>query len=252
VRLLTEAEQAEAALKPRAEEVQRRLDEINAVKTADEQASDAAEAELDKLEQQTALLDQARQKFAEANQTRDPATLRSAQALLVQADAITVDRAVVQAYLPDFPVEQPAAAEPTVKSPTTPAVDPLPGDSTDSTSVPGASVLGDDDIDGLNPIDDGQQPDVGAVATSVVAADEIGSSEFEQAIAAADSLSDQFGSFFDAGTDAVAPTDAFATADTFPDPSFESSLGGQPDDFGVDSVAALSDEPASPSEVFDA
>ncbi|HUS20482.1 MAG TPA: hypothetical protein VMZ66_00550 [Aeromicrobium sp.] len=71
-----------------------------------------AEQELDKYENQNALLQKAQAKFVEANQTGDPATMAAAQAILDQADAIAVDKGVIRQEVPEFVGFQPDDPQP--------------------------------------------------------------------------------------------------------------------------------------------
>jgi len=80
-------------------------DEINQLKTQDQQLLGqwkTAESQLDKYEDQNALLLKAQAKFAEADRTGDPSTAAAAQALLDQADAIAVDRDAIRLEVSQF------------------------------------------------------------------------------------------------------------------------------------------------------
>ena len=183
----------------------------------------AAEGQLDKLEDQARLYEQARTKFAEASLAGDDIPRRAgaeveAEALLSRAQAIVVDRAAIRAVMPDLPEKTPGIDDP---------APPLPE---------GARGIPDDDLSLHVGPSDGEPATADSTVDDVVG-DTGGYDEPAPADATADGLGDDVapaaaaddttwndgspGSF-----DAPADDVAFAADDPFADASTAAYDGG--------------------------
>lgn len=183
-----------AELKEQAATVDRRRTELSVERTDLATQAGKVEDELDKMERQADLMQQARLKYGEADMAKDDIPRRAtleleAEALVKQAGAIQVDRDVIRVVFPDLPA-------------TTPGYDADPG-----------------------PLPPGAEEEVSSTdATSEDEAVAAGQSS-DDAVAAADGSTDESGlDGSDAGSDDV-PTaggDDSLGLDTFGD-----SAGGQ-------------------------
>ncbi len=206
----------------------------------------AAEGQLDKLEDQARLYEQARTKFAEASLAGDDIPRRAgaeveAEALLSRAQAIVVDRAAIRTVMPDLPETTPGIDDPAPPLPEgaqgTPdddlslhvgpadgepatadsAADDVVGDTGGFDEPAPADAAGDgvdDDVAPAAAVDDTTWNDVSPGSFDVPADD--------VAFAAADPFADAATAAYDGGAELAyddAPSDdqadAFAGADTF-------------------------------------
>jgi len=101
-----------AELKEQAATVDRRRTELSFERGDLERQAGRVEGELDKIEQQADLMQQARLKYGEADMAKDDIPRRAtleleAEALVKQAGAIHVDRDVIRVVFPDLPTTTP-------------------------------------------------------------------------------------------------------------------------------------------------
>jgi hypothetical protein len=180
---LAAAETRVAGLKPRADQIDKRLAENTSSMAERTKRWDAAEAELDRFEEQTTLLAKAEAKFAEAARTHDPQALAEAKAALGQAQATKVDHAVIRNEVPDFsagdgpsapsPVGPPKAGDtgapeiPTPETKTVSEVTPGIPSAPDGLSAHGSNDAEDDLVGNIEtPSGAGADRDFTGIATS--------------------------------------------------------------------------------------
>ena len=229
----------------------------------------AAESQLDKLEDQARLLDEAARRFAAAEATDDivrRAELElAAEATLKQADAIDVDRGAIRVLVPGFPERTPGVdAVSAMSAPEGDASAPSHDDLVVAGSATAVDATGDDgagDVAGASSdetADDGLGldgefgVDVGAGAAVADASDstapaadgelELGSSASPHAAyddQPTDTFADPFADAAAAGAGAGLEADAGAQADSY-------ASVGDVDELGD----AADDAPASGSDVY--
>jgi hypothetical protein len=218
--------------------VDRRLTEVEVRRTDLSKQTWAAEQEIDKLEQQADLLQQARLKWAEADIAGDDVGRRStlsleAEALVTKAGGIDVDRSVLRVVIPDVPD-------------TTPGIDdapgPLPEGAIDwseyiDTSAVTSDVLGGEAVATIGQdAPDADQPEADAVVGSDDSSDVVGSAAAtfdEQPVEERSLTFEQPAAFAD--------DTSFSDTSSFEPASFESS--SMPDEsFAVDAATTSDSE----------
>jgi len=225
---------------------QRRVTELNVERADVVKQSTAAEKEVDRIDEQVQLLEQARLKYGEADMSTDVAKRAAieleAEALVTKAGAIEVDRSLIRTVMPELPE-------------TTPGLDadpgPLPPGTGDVSST--GSIDEDGPVTSADPDSSDGGTDSGAEETAAATPDLTGGggdSSADPGASTTNTLDDLFvdaagGSTVNASASdsTFGATDDFGDAAGFAGTGSESIVGDGEQHAGVDSSGV--EEPAT-------